>query len=566
MRLALLPRVSQLTFIPYIYIRFGFLFLILSHQTDSINSSFDQTHLQSQPFTMSDDQSRPITQKPNETSPTSRHSIMLLTTSAIGAALLFLSGLTLTGTVISLVIATPVLILFSPILFPTGIIIFLATAGFLFSGGCGVAAAAALAWLYNYIAGKRRCGAVAEQLDYARMRIASRARDMRERAREYGQKVQQNKAQSQEVKMRTSSHYYRKLIIEIAWRSSCAKVYKHVSVAWYRSLVISLALITPLHSGLSSEIQVPNPSDLGSESSQQRCVDLQTNELWNSYFEDPNHLKYLETKWNPLLSKIKNVIIKKASEQDMETAATLLRCSYNLSRDISCAVLPSSVNLYVVPFLLATAGHYYPGFDGVNVLDLNIPQKLLLWAYTLLHGHYMNIPAIMKYCEENAKSKMKKGSGSSSVPSITNTPAAGISIQSKMKKGSGSSSVPSITNTPAAGISIQSLMFIHNADVIGGGKDGASKSSAAEAATSITVASTAVPKNESSQNTTSASLPESESAQNVASALLEGETTHDPTGENHTIFSATPNLLRCNNNVEERSNLDVHDRADLGKG
>ncbi|CAL5436440.1 unnamed protein product [Camellia sinensis] len=316
---------------------------------------------------------------------------------------------------------------------------------------------------------------------------------------------------------------------EIAWRSSCAKVYKHVSVAWYRSLVISLALITPLHSGLSSEIQVPNPSDLGSESSQQRCVDLQTNELWNSYFEDPNHLKYLETKWNPLLSKIKNVIIKKASEQDMETAATLLRCSYNLSRDNSCAVLPSSVNLYVVPFLLATAGHYYPGFDGVNVLDLNIPQKLLLWAYTLLHGHYMNIPAIMKYCEENAKSKMKKGSGSSSVPSISNTPAAGISIQ-------------------------------------GGGKDGASKSSAAEAATSITVASTAVPKNESSQNTTSASLPESESAQNVASALLEGETTHDPTGENHTIFSATPNLLRCNNNVEERSNLDVHDRADLGKG
>ncbi|KAL7167929.1 hypothetical protein ACSBR2_038376 [Camellia fascicularis] len=159
--------------------------------------------------------------------------------------------------------------------------------------------------------------------------------------------------------------------------SNCAKVYKHVSVAWYRSLVISLALITPLHSGLSSEIQVRNPSDLGSESSQQLCVDLQTNELWNSSFEDPNHLKNLETKWNPLLSKIKNVIIKKASEQDLETAATPLRCSYNLSRDTSCAVLPSSVNLYVVPFQLATAGHFYPGLDGVNALDLNIPRKLL---------------------------------------------------------------------------------------------------------------------------------------------------------------------------------------------
>ncbi|CAL5438069.1 unnamed protein product [Camellia sinensis] len=89
--------------------------------------------------------------------------------------------------------------------------------------------------------------------------------------------------------------------------------------------------------------------------------------------------------------------------------------------------------------------------------------------------------------------------------------------ESKMKKGSGSSSVPSDTNTPAAG-----------ACNTGGGKDGASKSSVAEAATSTTVASAAVPKNESSQNTTSASLPESESAQNVASALLEGKTTHDP--------------------------------------
>ncbi|KAI7988473.1 hypothetical protein LOK49_LG13G00791 [Camellia lanceoleosa] len=152
-----------------------------------------------------------------------------------------------------------------------------------------------------------------------------------------------------------------------------------------------------------------------------------------------------------------------------------------------------------------------------------------------VHGHYTNIPAVMKYCEEHAK------------------------LQSKMKKGSGSSSVPSNTNTPAAG-----------ACNTGGGKDGASKSSVAEAATSTTVASAAVPKNESSQNTASASLPESESAQNVASALLEGKTTHDPvinpTGENHAIFSATPNLLRCNKNVEERSNLDVHDGADPGKG
>lgn len=45
----------------------------------------------------------------------------------------------------------------------------------------------ALSWLYEYVAGKHPPGA--DQLDYARMRIANKARDMKERAKEYGQYV-----------------------------------------------------------------------------------------------------------------------------------------------------------------------------------------------------------------------------------------------------------------------------------------------------------------------------------------------------------------------------------------
>lgn len=183
----------------------------------------------------------------------------------------------------------------------------------------------------------------------------------------------------------------------------CAKVYKHISVAWYRSLVISLTLITPLTSGVTREIQVPNQSDMCSESSQLLCVDIQTKELWNSSLEDPNHLKDLEIKWDPLLSKVKNVLIKKASVQDLDTAATILRCSYNYCRETSCVMLPPGFNLYTVPSQLEAAGHFYPGMDGVHLLDLSIPRKLLLWAYALLHGRYANISAVTKYCEENAK-------------------------------------------------------------------------------------------------------------------------------------------------------------------
>jgi hypothetical protein len=40
--------------------------------------------------------------------------------------------------------------------------------------------------------------------------------------------------------------------------------------------------------------------------------------------------------------------------------------------------------------------------DGVGILDLSIPRKLLLWAYTLSHG-CANIAVVVKHCEENAK-------------------------------------------------------------------------------------------------------------------------------------------------------------------
>ncbi|CAA2934862.1 oleosin 1 [Olea europaea subsp. europaea] len=112
-----------------------------------------------------------------------------LTAATIGGILLGLSGLTLTGTVVALIIATPVLVLFSPILIPAGIVLFLVTAGFLFAGGCGVVALAALLWIYNYVAGRHPPGS--DQLDYARMTIANKARDAKEPVKEGETQVQQ---------------------------------------------------------------------------------------------------------------------------------------------------------------------------------------------------------------------------------------------------------------------------------------------------------------------------------------------------------------------------------------
>lgn len=140
---------------------------------------------------------QPITQKPYDSTPNSRQAVKFLTASTIGTVLLVLSGLTLTGTVIALIVATPVLVLFSPILVPAAITVFLIATGFVFSGGCGVAAISALSWIYQYVTGKHPPGA--DQLDHARMRIAHAAWEVKERAKEnlqYGQHKAQEATQT----------------------------------------------------------------------------------------------------------------------------------------------------------------------------------------------------------------------------------------------------------------------------------------------------------------------------------------------------------------------------------
>lgn len=106
------------------------------------------------------DQSRQTSQKLYESAQVSYRATKFLIVVTIGAALLVLSGLTLTGTVMALIMATPVLVLFSPVLVPAGIVLFLTASGFVLSGLCGMVAVAAFWWLYtytsNHVAAKQR--------------------------------------------------------------------------------------------------------------------------------------------------------------------------------------------------------------------------------------------------------------------------------------------------------------------------------------------------------------------------------------------------------------------------
>ncbi|KAL9226860.1 hypothetical protein vseg_002623 [Gypsophila vaccaria] len=111
-----------------------------------------------------------------------RQAVKFMTASTIGTVLLVLSALTMTGTVISLIAMTPLLVLFSPILVPALGTTILIVSGFVVSGGCGVAAVTAMSWIYQYMAGKRPPGA--DQLDRAKLRIAEAAREVKEKGKE----------------------------------------------------------------------------------------------------------------------------------------------------------------------------------------------------------------------------------------------------------------------------------------------------------------------------------------------------------------------------------------------
>ncbi|KAL9254307.1 Calcineurin-binding protein 1-like protein [Drosera capensis] len=206
--------------------------------------------------------------------------------------------------------------------------------------------------------------------------------------------------------------------------SSSARVCKHASIAWCRSLIIKLSSITPLQTSPSDEVHLDDSLAGDLDKNQVLYVDLQTNEFWNPSFTSPANLANLQTKWDPLMSKIKNVLIKKTSKDNMETANSLLRSAFNFYRDSSSAVPTSGVNLYLVPAQLATTLQSQPASDGIEMIDLSIPRKLLLWAYTLLHGRYTNVSAVVKYCEENAKSRVKVGAASSSPAAATCSLAA----------------------------------------------------------------------------------------------------------------------------------------------
>ncbi|XP_077253553.1 oleosin 2 [Tasmannia lanceolata] len=124
-----------------------------------------------------------------EKGPTTSQILAVITLFPIGAILLTLCGLTLTGTLIGMGLATPVFVLFSPVLVPAAIVLCLAMTGFLTSGTFAVTALSSLSWTVNYLRGVQK--SVPEHLEHAKRRMHEMGAAVGQRGKELGQGAQE---------------------------------------------------------------------------------------------------------------------------------------------------------------------------------------------------------------------------------------------------------------------------------------------------------------------------------------------------------------------------------------
>ncbi|KAG0581073.1 hypothetical protein KC19_4G222800 [Ceratodon purpureus] len=240
------------------------------------------------------------------------------------------------------------------------------------------------------------------------------------------------------------------------------QVCKHACFAWCRALCTALCSITTI----SPETLLKNSwnTEQGLEErkdQEQLLVDLQDDFMATSSYEThslptlsqhplvptddialgaepsistagPSISAALSMSYS-LIKRMKNVLVKQASIENLDKATALLRSTYVFYRDSFSGPFPSGINLYVIPpgkisSRAEVASSSLPGglLVGVEPLDISTPRKLLMWAFALVHGRTGGVAEAVKYCEEQAKPRLKKGPSSVSQGTAATIPIASV--------------------------------------------------------------------------------------------------------------------------------------------
>lgn len=117
--------------------------------------------------------------------PSTGQVLAVITLLPIGGALLGLAGITLVGSLIGLAVATPLFVVFSPVLVPAAILISGAVAAFLTSGALGLTGLSSISWVFNSF----RQATGQEPLDYALRRVQEGTMYVGEKTKQVGETI-----------------------------------------------------------------------------------------------------------------------------------------------------------------------------------------------------------------------------------------------------------------------------------------------------------------------------------------------------------------------------------------
>ena len=143
----------------------------------------------------------------SERGPTTSQVLAVVAGLPVGGILLLLAGLTLAGTLTGLVVATPLFIIFSPVLIPATVAIGLAVAGFLKSGVFGLTALSSFSWILNYIretqpASENLAAAAKHHLAEAAEYVGQKTKEVGQKTKEVGQDIQSKAQDTREAAAR----------------------------------------------------------------------------------------------------------------------------------------------------------------------------------------------------------------------------------------------------------------------------------------------------------------------------------------------------------------------------
>ncbi|KAI7724886.1 hypothetical protein M8C21_025812 [Ambrosia artemisiifolia] len=140
-----------------------------------------------QPHYRHDQQAR-LTHPQHQQGPSTGKILTMMALLPLTGILFGLAGITLVGTVIGLAIATPLFVIFSPVIVPAAIAIGLAVTGFLTSGTFGLTGLSSLSYLFSMV--RRSTMSVPDQMGYVKGKLQDVGEYTGQKTKDLGYKIQ----------------------------------------------------------------------------------------------------------------------------------------------------------------------------------------------------------------------------------------------------------------------------------------------------------------------------------------------------------------------------------------